>query len=58
MEKYKVSFKEDDTNKIITYTVMATGIIPAIEKAIEKDYFGGKPHVHFRCPIKCELVEH
>ena len=39
MKKYKVTFKSDETDKIITINVEALGICPAIEEAIRKMLF-------------------
>ena len=37
MQNYKVTFYNEDTDKTKTVKVKATGIIPAIEQAIEKN---------------------
>lgn len=55
MNKYRVTFKSDESSKIYTITVKAWGICPAIEEAIRKmickPTFGA-----FYYPIKAEEI--
>lgn len=56
MTKYRVYFKCKETNRTHSFVVKATGICPAIEEAIRKEWSTG-PRRGFYEVIKAEEVE-
>lgn len=55
MEKYRVTFKSDESKKRYVITVKALGILPAIEEAIRK-MFCKPTSGAFYYPIKAEEI--